>query len=88
MYLHIGEEIMVRASEVVAIFDKRLLKTEWKETLTANSLEKIKNISKNNIKSIVVTTEYIYLSPLASTTLKKRLDEPPMSESVSNIGIS
>ncbi|MED4015717.1 extracellular matrix regulator RemB [Sutcliffiella cohnii] len=88
MYLHIGEEIMVRASEVVAIFDKRLLKTEWKETLTANSLEKIKNISKNNIKSIVVTTEYIYLSPLASTTLKKRLDELPMSESVSNIGIS
>ncbi|MEA3321548.1 MULTISPECIES: extracellular matrix/biofilm biosynthesis regulator RemA family protein [unclassified Bacillus (in: firmicutes)] len=74
MYLHIGEEVMVRASKIIAILDRRLLQSDWKSTLPEVADKSIKNISKHDIKSIVITEENIYLSPLASTTLKKRMD--------------
>ncbi|CAG9622873.1 extracellular matrix regulator RemB [Sutcliffiella rhizosphaerae] len=74
MYLHIGEEVMVRASKVVAIFDRRLLQSEWENTLPSAAKKSIKNISKHDVKSVVITDEAIYFSPLASTTLKKRMD--------------
>ncbi|WP_096156156.1 MULTISPECIES: extracellular matrix regulator RemB [Bacillus] len=74
MYLHIGEEVMIRASKIIAILDKRLLQSNWQEMLPIHMSKKIKNISKQDIKSVVITDESIYLSPLASTTLKKRID--------------
>lgn len=74
MYLHIGEEVMVRASHIIAILDRRLLKTDWQSSLPTAAAKSIRNISKHDVKSIVITEEIIYLSPLASTTLKKRMD--------------
>ena len=74
MYLHIGEEVMIRASKIIAIFDKRLLQSDWQEMLPQRMAIKVKNISKQDIKSVVITDDSIYLSPLASTTLKKRID--------------
>lgn len=74
MYLHIGEEVMVRVSNVIAILDRRLLKSDWQSTLPTVAANSIKNISKHDVKSIVITDGVIYLSPLASTTLKKRMD--------------
>jgi hypothetical protein len=74
MYLHIGEEVMVRASNIIAILDRRLLKSDWQSTLPDVAAKTIRNISKHDVKSIVITDETIYLSPLASTTLKKRMD--------------
>ncbi|WP_223702796.1 extracellular matrix regulator RemB [Sutcliffiella deserti] len=76
MYLHIGEEIMVRAANIIAILDRRLLKSDWQSNLPPSAANSIKNISKHDVKSIVITDEIIYLSPLASTTLKKRMDIP------------
>ncbi|QFT87077.1 hypothetical protein FIU87_00025 [Bacillus sp. THAF10] len=74
MYLHIGEEVMVRASKVIAIFDRRLLQSDWRANLPEAAQKSIKNISKHDVKSVVITEQTIYLSPLASTTLKKRMD--------------
>lgn len=74
MYLHIGEEVMVRASNIIAILDRRLLKTDWQSSLPKGAAQSIRNISKHDVKSVVITEEIIFLSPLASTTLKKRID--------------
>lgn len=65
---------MIRASQIIAIFDKRLLQSDWQEMLPERMAIKVKNISKQDIKSVVITDDSIYLSPLASTTLKKRID--------------
>lgn len=66
MYIHIGEDHMVRAKDIVAIIDR--------ESAGAGGfLEpgKSLNLSKGPFKSVVITEEKIFLSPLASGTLKK-----------------
>ena len=65
---------MIRASKIIAILDKRLLQSDWQQLLPPRMSSQVKNISKQDIKSIVITDDSIYLSPLASTTLKKRVD--------------
>ena len=65
---------MIRASKIIAILDKRLLQSNWQEMLPEHMASTIINISKQDIKSVVITDDSIYLSPLASTTLKKRMD--------------
>ncbi|RDU37245.1 DUF370 domain-containing protein [Neobacillus piezotolerans] len=67
MYIHIGEDHMVRVNEIIAIIDKGSAGASG----LAESGAAI-NLSKGPFKSVVVTGKNIYLSPLASTTLKKR----------------
>ncbi|WP_316572313.1 extracellular matrix regulator RemB [Neobacillus sp. YIM B06451] len=67
MYIHIGEDHMVRVKEIIAIIDK----SSALDSRFAESGKAI-NLSKGPFKSVVVTEKDIYLSPLASTTLKKR----------------
>ncbi|USK59890.1 extracellular matrix regulator RemB [Peribacillus asahii] len=73
MYLHIGEDILVKTDEIVTILDKKLLESS---PILAEFLQQKANVTlhlaKNSIKSIVVTTKHVYYSPLASMTLKKR----------------
>lgn len=73
MYLHIGEDILVKTSEVVAILDKQLLHSSsvFREFLDGRE-EMTVNLAKSSVKSIVITDKHVYYSPLASSTLKKR----------------
>ncbi|MDQ0220932.1 DUF370 domain-containing protein [Peribacillus cavernae] len=73
MYLHIGEDILVKTDEVIAILDKQILQSSFimREFLDRKK-EMTVNLAKGSIKSIVVTNKHIYYSPLASVTLKKR----------------
>lgn len=73
MYIHIGEEVSVRSKDIIAILDKDSVNSSnyIQEFLQQND-ENTENLSKNPFKSIVITSGKIYLSPLASTTLKKR----------------
>ncbi|ALC88507.1 hypothetical protein AM500_00905 [Bacillus sp. FJAT-18017] len=64
MYIHIGEDHMVRASEIIAIIDK--------DSAVVPETGKSINLSKGSFKSVVITEKNVYLSPLASSTLKKR----------------
>ncbi|CAH0344882.1 MULTISPECIES: extracellular matrix regulator RemB [unclassified Bacillus (in: firmicutes)] len=73
MYLHIGEDILVKTNEVIAILDKQLLQSSPLILEFLKEKEEVTlNLSKGSIKSIVVTDEHIYYSPLSSGTLKKR----------------
>ncbi|WP_442597285.1 extracellular matrix regulator RemB [Neobacillus sp. D3-1R] len=73
MYIHIGEEVLVKTKDIIAILDKDSVKASdhIQEFLQQNE-QRTENLSKNSFKSIVITHEKVYLSPLASTTLKKR----------------
>jgi extracellular matrix regulatory protein B len=42
--------------------------------------EKLVNLSKNPFKSVVITYDKVYLSPISSGTLKKRSNQKDMQE--------
>jgi len=73
MYVHIGEETLVRALDIVAIISKESIVTssQMNEFLT-HDRAKVVDLSKGGYKSIVITKDKIYYSPLSSGTLKKR----------------
>ncbi|OEH91993.1 extracellular matrix regulator RemB [Bacillus solimangrovi] len=75
MFIHLGEEIVIRSKDVVAIIDGQLLESS---SIMAEFIQgqeqvgRIKQVSTNNIKSIIVTKKQVYFSPLSSVTLKRR----------------
>jgi extracellular matrix regulatory protein B len=73
MYIHIGEEILVRSKDIIAILDKDSVRSSQNiQEFLQHNVKQTENLSKNPFKSIVITKEKVYLSPLASATLKKR----------------
>lgn len=70
MYLHVGEDIVVRTNDVIAIIDES--SKEFIEDCLQNQEIPVLKLSKGVIKSIVFTKEAIFESPFSSQTLKKR----------------
>ncbi|OUM87582.1 MAG: hypothetical protein BAA01_04720 [Bacillus thermozeamaize] len=68
MYIHIGGEILLRAREIVAIFDASILKKQKQLSLQQDWL-----VISDQCKSIVLTTNRVYASPISPGTLRKRL---------------
>lgn len=71
MYVHIGEEILIRTNDIVAILDKHsvdLNEVRKSEQLESSSV----HLANKNVKSVIITKDKIYLSSIASGTLKKR----------------
>lgn len=79
MYLHLGQEIVVRTDDIVGIFDIENTSvskiTRWFLTKAENDM-KITNVSNELPKSFVVCEEKlgtrIYISQISTSTLKKR----------------
>jgi extracellular matrix regulatory protein B len=73
MYIHIGEDLNVRVKDVIAILDKESVNSS---SLVEEFLKRYEgnviNLAKGSFKSIVITKTKVYLSPLASGTLKRR----------------
>ncbi|PLT29496.1 extracellular matrix regulator RemB [Peribacillus deserti] len=73
MYLHIGEDILVKTNDIIVILDRQVLKNS---DIFQEFMEKRKdtalNLTKGEVKSIVVTESKVYLSPFSSSILKKR----------------
>ncbi|MGE7604330.1 extracellular matrix regulator RemB [Peribacillus sp. NPDC097675] len=78
MYLHIGEDILVKTDDIIAILDKKMLQSSpiFDEFLEKR-VDVISHLTKNSVKSIVVTEKQVYYSPLASVTLKRRSQQSP-----------
>ncbi len=81
MYLHIGDDTLVRTKDIIAILDKGSASSSpvFAEFLDRRETEVV-NLSKNQYKSVVVTRDQIYYSPLAAGTLKKRSQRPSVQE--------
>lgn len=78
MFIHLGGEKVIRANELIAIFDISIEKhSKISKTFVAqcNKQEKAEKIGEEETKSLVVTTHHIYYSPISSTTLKKRANQ-------------
>ncbi|CAN7146724.1 MULTISPECIES: extracellular matrix/biofilm biosynthesis regulator RemA family protein [Bacillaceae] len=73
MYIHVGEDVMVRTDEIIAIIDRDTVQfSEEIQHFLKTKDHNLCNLAKGSYKSLVITTGQLYLSPLASSTLKKR----------------
>ena len=72
MYLHIGNDTVVKISEIVAILDAKLLDSSplLKEFISENDVIHLADYPP--AKSIVITNNHIYLSSLGSAALKRK----------------
>ncbi|WJH36231.1 DUF370 domain-containing protein [Paenibacillus aurantius] len=78
MFIHLGGDKIIRAAELVAIFDLSIEKNSKisKQFVSEAAKEKnIETIGEEESKSIVVTVGKVYYSPISSTTLKKRANQ-------------
>ncbi|GGA06723.1 hypothetical protein GCM10008018_60770 [Paenibacillus marchantiophytorum] len=75
MFIHLGGEKIIRASELIAIFDisiEKSSKISKQFIQQAVKDKKTEKIGEEECKSLVVTKGKVYYSPISSTTLKKR----------------
>ncbi len=75
MYIHLGGEKVIRAAELVAIFDIGLessSKISKQFIHFAGVAKKIERIGEEEPKSVVVAVDRIYYSPISFSTLKRR----------------
>ncbi|AZU59813.1 extracellular matrix regulator RemB [Neobacillus mesonae] len=81
MYIHIGEDLNIRVNDIIAVLDKESVQnSEMLGEFLDQHKKKVMNLSKNPFKSVIVTDQYIYLSPIASGTLKKRSTQSNIQE--------
>lgn len=75
MYIHLGGDRIIKTSQIVAIFDVQIHETSKLHGMFLQKMPQeriIRIISDETVKSYVVTKEKVYLSPISSSTLKKR----------------
>lgn len=78
MFIHLGGEKIIRASELIAIFDISIEKSsKISKQFIQQALQdkKTEQIGEEDCKSLVVTKSKVYYSPISSTTLKKRANQ-------------
>jgi hypothetical protein len=76
MYVHIGEDVALRASEIVAIVDARLAHaTEVNQEFfrRAAAAGRLRGERLSDARSVVVTIGGLYPSPISSVTLARRV---------------
>ena len=76
MFIHLGGDTVIRSKDVIVILSSDMKDSSkiTREFLKEQRKDRsaIIEISKEIVKSIVVTKENIYLSPISSVTLKRR----------------
>jgi hypothetical protein len=81
MYIHIGEDLNIRAKDIISILDKESAnQSPLVEEFLKKQNERVINLSKNPYKSVIITNDKIYLSPIASGTLRKRSNQMNIHE--------
>ncbi|GAA5416566.1 hypothetical protein Pryu01_01601 [Paraliobacillus ryukyuensis] len=75
MFIHIGGDNVIRSEEVVSIIDYAFVSSSTiNDEMIANQRQanNVLDLHQEETKSVVITTDRIYYSPLAVLTLKKR----------------
>jgi hypothetical protein len=77
MYVHLGGEVVVPIQDIIGIFDARLIEgNDDNKRFMENARSHgriLSEISKDDLKSLVVTTGGVYTSPISSLTLVRRV---------------
>ena len=81
MFLHLGGLMMIRTEELIAVENLENLTTldDWFEQ-QRRAAQQVVDISEGKPKSAIYTDQKIVLSAIASTTLKKRLNQSPRKQ--------
>ena len=75
MFLHLGADIVIPKKDVIMIIDIRTKKSPvTKEFLQISEDEGFIRPVAEKIKSVIITTDHIYMSPISCSTLKKRAE--------------
>jgi extracellular matrix regulatory protein B len=77
MFIHLGGDFVLKAEKIITILDHQSEKSsaENQAFMKANFEQKrTRNVTNDPAKSIVVTRDCIYLSPISSHTLKRRAE--------------
>ncbi|WP_079474465.1 extracellular matrix regulator RemB [Marinococcus halophilus] len=74
MFIHLGDGTVIRSKDVIAILDSN---SQNSSSITRQFLQAVESDDKEQIadseaKSVVVTEEKVYFSPISSLTLKRR----------------
>lgn len=75
MFVHIGGTTVIQAKEIIAIFN---IEIESTSPVTSEFLKRAKKdgnvefIDTDETKSVVITEDRVYYSPISSLTLKRR----------------
>lgn len=75
MFIHLGGDVIIRSKDIIAILNRDVQEraSVTNTYLQAEEQRKTKTvISADYIKSIVVTNDDIYYSPVSSLTLNRR----------------
>ncbi|MGR6837257.1 extracellular matrix regulator RemB [Syntrophomonas erecta] len=75
MYIHLGNNYIISSNDIIAILNiEPPVSEDIKDIIEiAKNDKKIINISeKDKQKALVICDDYVYLSPISSTTLHKR----------------
>lgn len=75
MFLHVGDDVVVRIRELVAILDRRSADTsaatrEFLDFMGAQG--RVEDVSQGEAKSIVICGDHVVLSPISAGTLRRR----------------
>lgn len=70
MYIHLGGDLIVTTREVIAIID--MTSTAARDSIP-DTLKPVYTIDPSDIKSLVITTNSNYFSPVSAVTIKKRM---------------
>lgn len=76
MFLHLGGNTIVHTKDVIAILNaENCPREQWAASSGRNALGErpVKTIGED-AKAVVVTTKAIFISPISSSTLKKRAE--------------
>jgi hypothetical protein len=79
MFIHLGGERIIRMSEVIAIFDASIeTSSKFSKQFIEQAVKELRTemIGEEEPKSIVVTADKVYYSPISTSTLKKRAMHP------------
>lgn len=75
MFIHLGEDTIIRTSDVIAVFNYERMKENDDNQGLLSDLKNKKvmiQIGKQKTKSAVFTDDGVYLSPFSPATLKRR----------------
>ncbi|PRO64336.1 extracellular matrix regulator RemB [Alkalicoccus urumqiensis] len=78
MFIHLGGDMVLKAERIVAILDHMSEKDspENQAFMQANrDGKKTQKVTEDPPKSMVITEDTVYLSPISSYTLKRRAEE-------------
>lgn len=77
MYLHIGGEYTLSYRFIVGIINLETLSSTQKDTIhflsEMEKMDKVEYVSEEIPRSIIVTSEKIYFTPISAATLQKRI---------------